>query len=382
MSKNSTQAHPLQKHYACGFDTGNLHPKGFVSPSIGELYGMSYLDVNPHHKDKTRLGCFEYLSGNNTFLSDNPVVWTGAEVPQCARTINSYIRVGDSDNGKIDLGLALFLGSLTTKREHLRKEMHFHMVLSIVNAESVRDKLKAQFEGEHSIRVYYTSDTGKEKHTDHKITIDVLKVVDEGASVSQVLQIPELITLDIGNRTAITTAFSRGKILNRQAIDESGVESLIKRIASNNQLKAELGSYDADLHEVRRAIESYRQETSEIIEEIETTTKNGKTRKVKNKKVVTLDIMEYRKKKIIYIWEIYAEELGDWFKCELKRAIATVEEYSIKTGFPVRVFGGGALLPGLTEYFFNKGWTIAPNPLFINAQGLCEIAEIMSGVAK
>ncbi|MEC4818957.1 MAG: hypothetical protein SAK29_37630 [Scytonema sp. PMC 1069.18] len=382
MSKNTNQAHPLQKHYACGFDTGNLHPKGFISPGIGEIYGMSYLDTNPLHKDRTRLGCFEYLSGNNSFLTENPLIWTGSEIPYCARTINSYIRVGDEDNGKVYLGLALFLGALTSKREHLRKEMHFHMVLSIVNAESVTDRLKAQFEGEHVVRVYFLNETGKEKYTDHKITIEVLKVVDEGASVSQVLQIPELITLDIGNRTAITTAFSRGKILNRQAIDESGVETLIKRIAINNQLKAELGSYDADLHEVRRAIESYRQETVEIIEETETTTKTGKKRKVKNKRTETVDIIEYRKKQIINIWEIYAEELQDWFKCELKRAIATVEEYSVKTGFPVRVIGGGALLPGLTEYFQNKGWTIAPNPLFVNAQGLCEIAEIMSGVAK
>jgi hypothetical protein len=382
VSKNTYHPHPLQKHYACGFDTGNLHPKGFVSPGIGELYGMSYLDTHPFLKDKTRLGCFEYLSGQNAFLTENPLIWTGKEVPQCARTCNSYIRVGNENNGKIDLGLALFIGGLTSKREYLRKEMHFHMALSIVSADSVREKLKAQFEGEHMVRIFYTSDMGKEKYSDHKIIVHILKIVDEGASISQTLQIPELITLDIGNRTAIATIFSKGKILNRQAIDESGVETLVKRIATNNQLKSQLGSYDADLHEVRSAIEAYRQESREVVEAVEVVTKSGKVRKTKQKRVEVEDLMEYRKKQVINIWDIYLEELQAWFKCELKRAIATVDEYVIKSQLPVRVIGGGALLPGLPEYFDSKGWEIAENPLFINALGLCEIAEIMSGITK
>lgn len=312
-----------------GLDVGNGAVKIFsaLGKSITESY-ILYLNERATHNNA---GYVEYIEGSRSDLSGKQ--WIGG--------INAYYqspsgihRVNDSSDGKSELCLQLLLSALTNQIN--RAEWSLSICASVHDGKVFGKQVKQALEGVHKVRMNGKSST---------VNIRVERVLEEGSGVTVALKntcdFTNALIFDLGNGTAIVSAFNGLQLSYRDYEHNSGVEKLIEAIATSEIVRQHLLK-PADRHLIRQGIErgdfSYGTRS---------------------------DDWNFK--------EAYAAELPKWFEEGLKKLLKKTES-RISSATAVIAVGGGSQLPGVKNLLAKRGIEVPDNARFLNAKGLYQVA--------
>ena len=312
-----------------GLDVGNGAVKLFsaLGESITESYVL-YLNERATHNNA---GYVEYLEGSRSDLSGKQ--WIGG--------INAYYqspsgihRVNDSSDGKAQLCLQLLLSTLSNQPH--RPDWSLNICASVHDGKVFGKAVKQALEGTHKIRINGKPST---------INIRVERVLEEGSGVAVALKtafdFTNALLFDLGNGTAIVSAFNGLQLTDRDYVHDAGVESLIESIATSEIVRKHLLK-PADRHLIRQGIErgdfSYG------------TRSDGWNFK-----------------------EAYAAALPGWFESGLKPLLKKAES-RINSATAVIAVGGGTQLPGVKNLLAKRGIEVPESARFLNAKGLYQVA--------
>lgn len=312
-----------------GLDVGNGAVKLFsaLGESITESYVL-YLNERATHNNS---GYVEYFEGSRSDLSGKQ--WIGG--------INAYYqspggihRVNDSSEGKAQLCIQLLLSALSNQPH--RPEWSLSICASVHDGKVFGKQIKQALEGIHKVRINSKPST---------INIRVERVLEEGSGVAVALKnafdFTNALLFDLGNRTAIVSAFNGLQLTDRDYAHDAGVESLIESIATCDAVRKHLLK-PADRHLIRQGIErgdfGYG------------TRSDGWTFK-----------------------DSYIAELPKWFESGLKPLLKKAES-RINSATAVIAVGGGSQLPGVKNLLSKRGIEVPENARFLNAKGLYQVA--------
>lgn len=325
-----------------GFDPGNGSSKLVVD--LSENRQPSYvlrverdrlLDIRAADDG----GMVEYISGDRHDLTGS--IWlTGSLAYQQSPT--GCLRVVDSGRGKIEYGLQLLLGGLSTFSH--REEWHLSAIASIQDQQVCGDELRAALEGSHRVRLG--------NRPECTVFITVQRVLEEGAAAivnARSLIDPEeqSILLDLGSGTSIISVFGpKGKLINRK-VSPGGVEQLIDAIATNIDTRKHLGQ-EGDRQIIRAGIE------------------RG----------------DFRYGKTAWNFEpIYKAELKGWIASVLAPAIKAAAPW-LPTSAAFIAIGGGSQLPMVGDLLKLKAIQVVPEGHWANCRGMARIAHLTLKGAK
>ena len=312
-----------------GLDVGNGALKMYSA--MGESLMESYVLYLPERATHNNLGYVEYLEGSRSDLSGKQ--WLGG--------INAYYsnpsgihRVTDQDDGKALLCLQLLLSALT--EQPVRPNWDLSICASVHDGKVFGKSIKQALEGTHKVRIKGKLST---------INIRVERVLEEGSGVAVSLKnsfdFTNALLFDLGNGTAIVSAFNGLQLSDRDYQHEAGVEKLIEAIATSDIVRQHLLK-PADRHLIRLGIEkgdfSYG------------TRADGWTFK-----------------------DAYVAAMPQWFEAGLKPLLKKTES-RINSATSVIAVGGGTQLPGVKNLLAKRGITVPDNARFLNSKGLYQVA--------
>jgi len=312
-----------------GLDVGNGAVKLYSSlgEDIMESYVL-YLSERATHANK---GYVEYLDGSRSDLSGKQWI-SGTNAYYQSQT--GITRVTDDPNGKAQLCLQLLLSTLTAQSH--RTEWFLSIAASVHDGKVFGKAIRQALDGTHKVRM-----NSKES----SVTIRVDKVLEEGSGVAVALKagydFTNALLFDLGNGTAIVSAFNGLQLTHRDVDQNAGVEKLIDAIATNEIVRKHLLK-PADRHLIRQGIEkgdfSYG------------TRNDGWTFK-----------------------DAYIAELPKWFEAGLKPFVKA-SETRIQSATEVLAVGGGSQLPGVKNLLAKRGITVPDKARWLNAKGLYMVA--------
>lgn len=312
-----------------GLDVGNGAVKLFsaLGESITESYVL-YLNERATHNNA---GYVEYLEGSRSDLSGKQ--WIGG--------INAYYqspsgihRVNDSSDGKAQLCLQLLLSTLSNQPH--RPDWSLNICANVHDGKVFGKAVKQALEGTHKIRINGKPST---------INIRVERVLEEGSGVAVALKntfdFTNALLFDLGNGTAIVSAFNGLQLTDRDYQHDAGVEALIESIATSEIVRKHLLK-PADRHLIRQGIErgdfSYG------------TRADGWTFK-----------------------DAYVAAMPQWFEAGLKPLLKKTES-RINSATSVIAVGGGTQLPGVKNLLAKRGIEVPESARFLNSKGLYQVA--------
>jgi hypothetical protein len=203
---------------AVGLDVGNGGVK--VVASSGQILIESYLYYPSERFTANNLGYCEYVSGDRSDLIGR--FWIGGIGAYYANPA-AISRTVDDRSGKVDQCLQLLLSALS--HFPYRPELSLRIAASIHDGQTFGAQLRAALQGVHRVKI-----RGK----DCTIRIALTHVVEEGSGTAIALQqshdFSNALLFDLGNGTAICSAFSGVQMVHREYNSNSGVESLIAAI--------------------------------------------------------------------------------------------------------------------------------------------------------
>jgi hypothetical protein len=313
---------------AIGLDVGNGALK--LYSGMGEILMESYVYYPRDRFTAGNVGYVEYLSGDRTDLVGKH--WTAGIAAYFANP-TAITRTVDDRDGKVAQCLQLLLSALS--QFPYRFEYHLKIAASVHDGKTFGSQLRQALQGAHSVKL-----RGKEC----TVNIQVTNILEEGSGVAIALHqrhdFTNALLFDLGNGTAICSAFSGVQMTYRDYSTTSGVESLIAAIANSEHVRKHLLK-TGDKHLIRAGIEkgdfSYGNE-------------QGWTFK-----------------------DAYVAEFPGWFKQGLLPFVKTTET-RVPAASSVLAVGGGALLPGIAAALAGKGITVPENPRWVNAKGLYMLA--------
>lgn len=312
-----------------GLDVGNGAVKLYsaLGESITESYVL-YLNERATHNNA---GYVEYIEGSRSDLSGRQ--WIGG--------LNAYFqspsgihRVNDNPQGKAELCLQLLLSALSSHPH--RPEWSLSICASVHDGKVFGKAVKQALDGIHKVRINGKSST---------VNIRVERVLEEGSGVAVALKntfdFTNALLFDLGNGTAIVSAFNGLQLTDRDYQHDAGVESLIESIATSEIVRKHLLK-PADRHLIRLGIEkgdfSYG------------TRSDGWGFK-----------------------DAYVAALPGWFESGLKPLLKKAES-RINSATAVIAVGGGTQLPGVKNLLSKRGIGVPDNARFLNAKGLYQVA--------
>lgn len=318
-----------------GLDCGNGYAKTIID--LAEIRQPSYflpfqksriLDV-PNAIDG---GMVEYIDGDRPDLKGH--VWlTGSAAYNAAPT--SCLRVVDSQRGKLEYGLQLFLGAIATVQP--RESWSLSVVASIQDAQVYGAELSSVLSGKHLVRLNNNIPT--------EVSVQVTRVVDEGVG-AVVYARPSInpdginLLLDIGQGTTILSVFgAKGQRLHRKTFNE-GVERLIDSIATSLELRQQVGQ-EGDRQLIRAGIEAGSLQYG-----------NG-----------------------FNFESIYKTELRNWIVAVLAPAVKTASPWLANSSSFLAI-GGGSQMPMVADLLAMKGIQPIKDGSWANARGLARIAYL------
>lgn len=320
-----------------GYDLGNSGVK-FVS-SDRKIRFPSYLE-NCHYRP-TELpseGYVEYLDGEAITKLDYKQ-WLSGFAAYDANPKN-HLRVTDDAQAKVTQSLKHLLAVLS----HYPYKPVIELIIcaSLHERGDLEEQLIEAIAGKHIVKF-----GGKPIPT--TVNIHVLKVYDEGhaaiaANVHQLDTSKQNVIVDIGNRTVIATLIGqKGHLANRKTFD-NGVEELIRMISVNPTFKNRLQGEIAIPHLIRQGLES------------------------------TEKPFWYGKQ--FSFSDVYHQELKPWVQKSLAPVFKFIHPWKINADACL-IIGGGSQLEGVDEALKAKGFLIASDPVWANAQGLYQLANLM-----
>ncbi|MEO0455422.1 MAG: hypothetical protein AAF152_02405 [Cyanobacteria bacterium P01_A01_bin.114] len=316
-----------------GLDVGNASTKLVLGDLT--LRTPSYLlEVTDQPRlDRPSEGYFRYVEGDRPSLTGR--AFLVGEVAHEQAPVG-LTRVSDDDTAKVNTGLEMLLGALS----HLphQAEWPLDLVASIHHSHEDAEGLTQALQGAHRVQF-------NRHDAPVVVNIRVLKVVNEGAGaiVAGGLTSAKTLLYDLGNGTTITTIFgSKGRLIDR-AVRSGGVEDLIDSIARDPQVISQLHR-EGDRAVVRKALED-----GSLV--------YGSTG--------------------FSLEAVYKAALKTWAGSVVKDALASGRRHEADAASRFAI-GGGCLLPGLGQALAAKGVTIASDPVFINARGLCKLASLLA----
>jgi hypothetical protein len=314
---------------ALGLDVGNGAVK--LYSSLGETLLESYVLPLSERASHINSGYVEYLDGDRADLIGKQ--WIGG--------INAYYqsptaiqRVTDSKDGKPQLCLQLLLSALSTYA--YRPTWDLLVCASVHDGKVFGSAIKAALEGTHTAMI-----AGKRS----TVTIKVAKVLEEGSGVAVTLRsefdFTNALVYDLGNGTAIVSAFNGLQMSFRDYAPTAGVESLIDAIAISDPVRNYL-KQPGDRHLIRTGIEkgdfSYGTRRTE---------------------------WNFR--------EAYLKALPQWFEQGFKPFVKATET-RVPAATAIVAVGGGSCLPGISQILAKKGIAVPQNARWLNAKGLFQVA--------
>jgi hypothetical protein len=312
-----------------GLDVGNGAVK--MASCMGEQLIESYVLYLSERATHVNKGYVEYLDGSRSDLAGK--IWIGG--------INAYnqnptgiARVTDDPSGKAQLCLQLLLSSLS--HQSYRPTWNLYVAASVHDGKVFGKSIRSALEGTHHIRIH-----GK----DCTVTVRIGNVLEEGAGVAYALKgsfdFTNALLFDLGNGTAIVSAFNGLQLTWRDYCPDAGVEKLIDAVATNDMVRAFL-KRPADRHLIRQGIE-------------------------KGDFSYGTRYPEWRFK------DAYASELPGWFSSGLK-GFVKASSTRIPGSSAVLAVGGGVCLPGVAGLLAKRDILVPQNARWLNAKGLYAIA--------
>jgi len=312
-----------------GFDIGNGASKFYCG--LGMVLQESYVLYLPEPATFTNQGYVEYIDGDRPDLIGKQ--WIGGINAYYSNPSGIY-RATDNVDGKVDLALQLLLSSLTNL--NLKGEWELSVVASVHDGKVFGRAIASALAGVHKVRLMGHEST---------ITIKVEKVLEEGAGTAYAIRgdydLTNALLFDLGNGTAIVSAFNNLQITYRDYAPDAGVEKLIGAIAIEDSVRAYL-KRPADLHLIRSGIES-----GDFSYGTQHPTWNFK--------------------------DAYLKVLPEWFNQSLKPFVKAAET-RVPSATAIVAVGGGACLPGIASLLAKKNIAVPVQPRWQNAKGLYEIA--------
>ena len=319
----------LHQFIPIGLDVGNGAVKMYSA--LGENILESYVLYLSERATHANSGYVEYLEGSRSDLSDKQWI-SGTNAYYQSQT--GIIRVTDDPNGKAQLCLQLLLSTLTAQSH--RPEWFLSIVASVHDGKVFGKAIKQALEGTHKVRM---------NSKDTTVTIRVDKVYEEGSGVAAALKpvydFTNALLFDLGNGTAIVSAFNGLQMSYRDVDPNAGVEKLIDAIATNELVRRHLLK-PADRHLIRKGIE-----------------KNDFSYGTRN------DGWTFK--------DAYVAELPKWFEAGLKPFVKA-SETRIQSATAVIAVGGGSQLPGVKNLLAKRGISVPDKARWLNAKGLYMIA--------
>lgn len=313
---------------AIGLDVGNGGVK--LYSGMGEILMESYLYYPSDRYTSGNIGYVEYLNGDRTDLVGKH--WMGGIGAYYANPV-AISRTVDDRNGKVQQCLQLLLSALS--QFPARAELNLKVAASVHDGKTFGNQLRQALQGCHRVKL-----RGKEC----TVNITVTNILEEGSGVAVALQqrhdFSNALLFDLGNGTAICSAFSGVQMTYREYSINSGVESLIAAIA-NSELVRKVLLKPGDKHLIRAGIEK--------------------------------GDFTYGNEKCWTFKDAYVAEFPGWFKQGLLPFVKTTET-RVPAATSVLAVGGGALLPGMQSALTQKGITVPESPRWVNAKGLYTLA--------
>ncbi|MBD2247917.1 hypothetical protein [Nostoc sp. FACHB-888] len=320
-----------------GYDLGNSSIK-FVS-SDRQIRFPSYLENCYYRPTETPTeGYVEYLEGDALTKLDYKQ-WLSGFAAYDANPKN-HLRVTDDATAKVNQSLKHLLAVLSYYP--YKASIELVICASLHERGDLEDQLIEALTGRHVVKF-----GGKICPTEVKI--HVLKVYDEGhaaiAAFAQNLNTSKQnVIVDIGNRTVIATLIgSKGHLANRKTFD-NGVEELIRMISVNPDFKNRLVGEIAMPHLIRQGLES-----------IEKPFWYGNQ---------------------FSFQDVYQKELAPWVQKSLAPVFKFIHPWKINADACL-ITGGGSRLPSVSEALQAKGFVVTDNPVWANAIGLYQLANMI-----
>jgi hypothetical protein len=337
MPENALQGHPGTLTLIAGYDLGNSGVK-FVT-SDRKIRFPSYLE-NCYYRP-TELpteGYVEYLEGDAITKLDYKQ-WLSGYAAYDANPKN-HLRVTDDATAKVTQSLKHLLAALSYYP--YKPVINLIICASLHERGDLEEQLIDAIAGKHIVKF-----GGKPIPT--TVNIHVLKVYDEGhaaiaANAHTLDTSKQNVIVDIGNRTVIATLIGqKGHLANRKTFD-NGVEELIRMISVNPTFKNRLQGEIAIPHLIRQGLESSEK--------------------------------PFWYGKQFSFEDIYRQELMPWVQKSLAPVFKFIHPWKINADACL-IIGGGSQLRGVDEALKAKGFVIAENPLWANAEGLYQLATMM-----
>lgn len=317
-----------------GLDIGNGAVKACVQGDKRYLPAY-FVRTRFRPQDLPAFGFIEYLEGTHTPESDR---WF-AGATAFEQSPENLLRVTDHPENKVKLSLEALLGVVSNL--DYAPAYNLSIVASIHDAEVYGLRLQAALTGECIAKFNDYPTATKIKH-------NCLMVREEGhAAVAFHRDKLDLksqnLVLDIGNGTVICSLFGQsGRLAERKSFPRAGVQSLIEQIAASPDIRQLLGE-TANPQIIRSGIE-------------EGSFEYGSTGQ------------SFR--------AIYDKCLRLWAESNLAPAMRFLKPWkAIARG--CLAIGGGCKLPGIEKALTANGFTVSPDPVWANALGLYQVANII-----
>ncbi|MFG6098060.1 hypothetical protein SPB21_22545 [Leptothoe sp. ISB3NOV94-8A] len=314
--------------------------------SLAQLWG-SVIRVNepsyfiseglPALPDEPEQGVFSYVSGDA-----NELVGRTFAVGSIAHSIDSgkCQKNADALENKINSALIMLLGLLTYQKG-LPRSVKLNLLPCLQKVTPrLREQMAEVLQGKHLIKYGRRS-----LHLD----VNVLGCADEGIGVIAVTPncdpAQNIVVVSVGGGTINVSQFFRGKLLTQTPFP-SGVMELYNDLALSNGVTGRLKA-SGDPHIIREGVE-------------------------RGDLFYGGPVAANR----FSFGEDYLRCLPRWFKASFARPMQHANEMMLKAERGL-VFGGGAMLPGISKLLETFNFEVVGDPVNANVHGLYEIAKSM-----
>lgn len=306
-----------------GFDPGFGNVKAVINGR--PLVAPSFLSYKQLSDVDGLEGAFTYLDGPAKDLIGTSCIF-GSKAP--VLDPENFKAIYQDKRNKRSLGLEMLIGTLALRKPS--RYIDLRLVFSTHLQQNI-EPLTSRFNGIHELLIQ-----GQRVGLRVKVIKGYLEGV--GAVLSQGLHRDTALLLDIGTGTTTGTVFSAGgRIVARKPLTGGGA-ALLEAIANSEELVTALEEPgEADI--IKAALER--------------------------------NSFDYAPG--VSFREAYDRVAPTWVSSRIDNAMSFFKEYSKRADSYVAI-GGGVLLPGVSEALAKRGFTVAQDPAFANAQGLATIA--------
>lgn len=321
-----------------GYDGGNGSVKLVVDDA--EIRIPSYFHLLREHElleipDSDQGSLIEYLSGDRPDLIGQRWL-TGA--PAYQHSPQGHQRVVDDKRGKLKFGLQMLLGALGTLPNNT--DWNLFLTASIQDAQAFGGQLTETLKGQHTVLI--------NGNLISRVTLNISAVQEEGVGAIITATVAglvppnsQVILLDIGHGTVISSVFGpKGKLLFRD-VKRGGVDALVDAIARNLDTRRQLLD-TGDRAIIRAGIERGDFEYGH----------SG---------------WNFR--------SVYSLELAPWCQQILAPALKAIAPWRA-TSESIIAIGGGAQLPAISQLLAKQQISVVSDGTWANARGLLKLSQL------